>query len=516
MEPLSHKAQHLSLKAFAMLVLFVDCTATETDISGEEHTFNPLTIKLRRQLIPLHVSGGAVQHKSAYHGNIAVGGPNSQHFEVVFDTGSGHLVLPSTLCKSSTCMAHKRYRRKASLLAQDIDVDGTPVYPGQARDQITVSFGTGEVTGIFVRDLVCLDGKATQDAVSANSLLQVNMPKQVARTTANLTEDSEEAIEPPANKNPPGCVDLRIVSATEMTEDPFASFAFDGVFGLGLPFLSQTTEFNFLHSAASAGAWHAAPGHENTFSVFLAVSENEESEISFGGWKPDKIADGHHMKWNTLKDSEYGYWQVDVHAIYADGKRVPFCDEGCRAVVDTGTSLLGVPSALGPELVDLLRYRMNKELGCKGAGPRLEIMLDNFTIALDPADYSRPEQVVATEEDIGMAETNAAAADEPESSQTQEADLQLLNEIGPVEQDAALSEAVQGNVTEEAAEAAAQAEEAAQEDLEDTCVPMLMHIDLPSPLFPKTLILGEPILQRYYTAFDSNALRVGFAPAKHL
>ena len=30
----------------------------------------------------------------------------------------------------------------------------------------------------------------------------------------------------------------------------------------------------------------------------------------------------------------------------------------------------------------------------------------------------------------------------------------------------------------------------------DSQVPMVMHIDLPPPLHPRTLILGEPVLQR--------------------
>jgi len=87
--------------------------------------------------------------------------------------------------------------------------------------------------------------------------------------------------------------------------------------------------------------------------------------------------------------------------------------------------------------------------------------LGNFTVVLDPADYARPEVVP--------------------------------------EEGAAPGAAGNGTAGEER-----------------TCVPMLMHIDLPEPLHPKTLILGEPVLQRYYTAFDASAPRIGFAPARHL
>merc|ERR1719223_408631 len=57
--------------------------------------------------------------------------------------------------------------------------------------------------------------------------------------------------------------------------------------------------------------------------------------------------------------------------------------------------------------------------------------------------------------------------------------------------------------------------ESAPAQLPPGCMPMLMHIDLPEPLHPRTLILGEPVLQRYYTTFDSGAKRVGFGLARH-
>merc|ERR1719356_811961 len=113
-----------------------------------------LTIKLNRQEMQPN------EHeyvKSAYYGTLMVGSPPTP-FTVVFDTGSGHLVLPSTYCKTDTCRVHKRYRRSASSTGHDINHNGKQVAQGQLRDQITVSFGTGEVTGVFVEDIVCIDG----------------------------------------------------------------------------------------------------------------------------------------------------------------------------------------------------------------------------------------------------------------------------------------------------------------------------------------------------------------------
>lgn len=474
----------------------------------------PISVALKRQQVPLHSQGGVVQHKSAYYGEIAVGGPGTQKFEVVFDTGSGHLVLPSTMCRSQTCLNHRRYKRKASLLAQDIDVDGTPVKPGQMRDQITVSFGTGEVTGVFVQDRVCLGPKAVpaDDAPEGEApvaekgaaLLQVGKIPALPNATTVVSENSSAsedialpgvsaadavALAAAAKGQMPkagpqldalraaakiayqrekgdGCVDLRVVATTEMSEDPFSSFEFDGVLGLGLAGLSQTSEFNFLETAAGMGAWDPMPGAERTFAVFLAISDEEQSEITFGGWQVSRLREGEDLVWSPVQDADLGYWQLTVFSVSANGVKSDFCDSGCRAIVDTGTSLLGVPSDLGRELAKALRHDANKEGLCDGPGPSLELDLGNFTLVLDPADYARPE--------MANHELRAAA---------------------------------------DAASAAASGGEAAN-STNGACVPMLMHIDLPQPLGPKTMILGEPVLQRYYTAFDAGAKRIGFATAR--
>eukprot|EP00439_Symbiodinium_sp_Y106_P059700 s2932_g8.t1 len=277
-------------------------------------------------------------------------------------------VLPSIMCRAETCLNHRRYRRRASLVAKDIDVDGSLVMPNQARDQITVSYGTGEITGIFVQDKVCLGPPAPKEpappspaagSVSGASLLQLDRARvETAKTQLQEDEDDDDG----KPKTEHGCVDLRLVSATDMTDDPFSSFQFDGVLGLGLPSLSQTSEFNFLEAASVGGSWSSlVPDAERMFGVFLAKSAQEDSEITFGGWENDHILNGHQLAFCDVQDSEEGYWQLEVYGIKADGQKLDFCDDGCRAVVDTGSSLVGVPSALGDQLVDLLRFPASPE-----------------------------------------------------------------------------------------------------------------------------------------------------------
>merc|ERR1719506_3118471 len=194
-QPGSSQRRGVSLPPFWWAALLVSCLGGMC-VHGVKHAvrMGPYSIPLKRQQMPLHSQGGVVQHKSAYYGQISVGAPQAQQFDVVFDTGSGHLVLPSTMCRSQTCLDHRRYKRKASLLAEDIDVDGTVVKPGQMRDQITVSFGTGEVTGVFVRDRACLGiPKSTKSAESGASLLQVNKISGRPDSSAEISEGSDTA-----------------------------------------------------------------------------------------------------------------------------------------------------------------------------------------------------------------------------------------------------------------------------------------------------------------------------------
>jgi len=434
--------------AFVKICAATELTTEEIVDSGK----GPYTVPLKRQRMPLHSANGMVMYKSAYYGRVSLGMP-AQVLDVVFDTGSGHLVVPSTMCRSPTCTKHKRYKRRASVTAQDIDGDGSVVQPGQPRDQITVTFGTGEISGVFVNEMVCLGDRdpADPESIQSNMLLQTKEVVKQKSTTLTESEDEEKPVDLPH-----GCLEVSIVAATDMTEDPFESFAFDGVLGMGLSGLSQTPKFNFFDMTARSTAISPMPGFDRTFSVFLGTSDLEESTITFGGYKPEHIQEGSEFAWSQVENGDDGYWQIKIFGIIANGEKLDFCDDGtCRGIVDTGTSLLAVPSSLGPQIVRKLRHVNVPGYRCNGPGPKLEIDLGNITVELVPRDFARPEFV--------------------------------------------------GNGSAELHE-------------NSTCIPMVMHLDLDEPLSKKTLILGEPILQKYHAAFhmDEIAPRVGFAPAMHV
>merc|ERR1719408_1119541 len=147
----------------------VDIPSNESQLGAvevPEGSGNPYLIPLRRESVPVRRHGKIASFKTSYSGVISVGSPQRQEFRVVFDTGSAHVVLPALECGSESCLLHRRYNMAASRSAALVNADGSVVEPGDYADQATIGFGTGEITGEFVKDRVCL-GPADDKEVQA-------------------------------------------------------------------------------------------------------------------------------------------------------------------------------------------------------------------------------------------------------------------------------------------------------------------------------------------------------------
>jgi len=271
-----------------------------------------------------------VVHKTAYYGRAEVGTPK-QPFTVVFDTGSGNLMLPSTYCQSKACKMHKQFDPKASTTKEDIQADGAYANEGAPRDQITVTFGTGEISGVFLRDDVCIG----------------NM-----------------------------CANVQFVGATDETDDPFTSFSFDGVLGLALPEMAQGPEFSVMDKLVKNHALH-----KPMFGVFLSDSEVESSEITFGDVKKEHMAS--EMFWQPVS-RQTGYWQVQIDDIAIDNKKQNLCKD-CQVAVDTGTSQLAGPT----DVINDLSSRLNVKKDCSNYKdlPNLGFVIGDHILNLQPTDY---------------------------------------------------------------------------------------------------------------------------------
>jgi len=305
--------------------------AYKVNLNEDERLGSAHSISLNRQMYKSTQSQNTkIVHKTAYYGRIEVGSPR-QPFTVVFDTGSGNLMIPSTYCQSRACTMHKRFDRKASTTAEDIEADGSKSRKGAPRDQITVTFGTGEISGVFLKDDVCI---------------------------GNL------------------CSNVHFVGATDETDDPFTSFNFDGVLGLALPEMSQGPDFSLMdHLVRSKGL------KRDLFSVFLSDSEVENSEITFGDIKQDRMASD--MFWESVS-RDTGYWQVQIKDIAINNKLQNLCND-CQVAVDTGTSQLAGPT----EVITELSSRLNVKTDCSNFDnlPNLGFVMGDHILNLKPNDY---------------------------------------------------------------------------------------------------------------------------------
>jgi len=474
----------------------------------------PLNIKLTRAVMDQPSN----YIKSAYYGTVYVGMPPLE-MTVVFDTGSGHLILPSMYCKSETCKAHVRYRRSASDTGRDVNFNGKTVPAGVPRDSITVKFGTGEVTGVLVEDIVCLGGLIDEPVTAAtrpkdDDLATAAEEEQAQEAGADQQDaaneavpatgqalalpqggqeldeaeaDGEEAEEPfywPDNTTweervagstwaspeglEPGCVMLRFLAATALSEDPFINFNFDGVLGMGLQGLSQTPEFNFMGIISDMIPDHGCR-RSNTFGVFLADSVTEDSEIALGGWNQGHVSE--ELSWAPVHDEKIGHWIINIRGLRVGNEKLNFCDDGtCRAAVDTGTALLAVPPKIFRELFEELRHSPPPSGHCHGVGPQLHIELEHFTVTLGPKEYSQVRKTNRT-----YSPTYRLPDDEDRN--------------------------------------ATRHQRKTRTDLR--CFPLLMTLEMPAPLGPKLFILGEPVLRKYYSVYDGERKRVGFGRAFH-
>lgn len=279
-------------------------------------------------------------HATQYYGKILVGTP-PQEFTVLFDTGSGELLLPAAGCDDPACLAHKRYAAENSTSSMQIgwsDEPDTPLKDPDDRDTRSISFAAGSVTGEYVRDQVCVGGNV--------------------------------------------CTPFDFVRMTGESDEPFKDADWDGVLGLGLPSLADAPAFSLVDTLAQ-GKRMKKP----LFSFYIredgryGSKDFEDGEITFGAINEDRM-DGPLLWANTTVD---GYWQFKMDDIAIDGKPAGLCPkEGCQVAVDTGSSLL-----MGPkDLIDAMTKKLDIDDNCtKPKLPSMGFVVNGKTLELSAEDY---------------------------------------------------------------------------------------------------------------------------------
>ncbi|CAK7348993.1 unnamed protein product [Dovyalis caffra] len=218
-----------------------------------------------------------------YYGEIAIGTP-PQTFTVIFDTGSSNLWVPSSKCYFSlACYFHSKYKSSGST---------TYVKNGTSA---AIHYGTGSISGFF-----------SEDNVKVGDLVVRNQ---------------------------------HLIEATKEPGIAFLAAKFDGILGLGFQEISVGKAVPVWYNMVNQGLVK-----EQVFSFWLNrnVEGEEGGEIVFGGVDPNHYKGKH----TYVPVTQKGYWQFDMGDILIGTETTGLCAGGCKAVADSGTSLLAGPTTV--------------------------------------------------------------------------------------------------------------------------------------------------------------------------
>jgi len=267
-----------------------------------------------------------------YYGPITIGTP-PQTFQVVFDTGSSNLWIPSSKCPITVvaCDKHTKYHSGSS---------STYVANGES---FNITYGSGSMTGFLSQDTLHMAG--------------LSILKQIFTEATNL----------------PGIA--------------FIASKFDGILGMAFQSISVDNVIPPFYNIIAQGLVSA-----KLFSFYLNRDPNGATggELLLGGTNPNYYTGD--ITYVPLANQTY--WEFKMDDIQVGTKSTGYCPStGCHAIADTGTSLLAGPTdqvkALNLRLGAISIVNGEAVVDCKliPIMPNVNIVLAGKAFTLTPKDY---------------------------------------------------------------------------------------------------------------------------------
>uniref|UniRef100_A0A8C6XN84 Peptidase A1 domain-containing protein n=1 Tax=Naja naja TaxID=35670 RepID=A0A8C6XN84_NAJNA len=286
--------------------------------------FSPLTIL---RCVDLN------SHNAQYYGQICLGTPK-QCFNVVFDTGSSNLWVPSSKCCliHLACWVHKHYR---SLFSCTHKAD---------KSKFEIHYGSGSLKGFLSRDVLRI---------------------------GNLTVKNQTFAE-----------------ATDLPGLVFVAAKFDGIMGLGYPSISVNNIIPPFDNMMKAKLLK-----NNVFSFHLCKygptsQQDNGGEVIFGGINHNAyVGKLHYIPVSRKKTC----WPWDL---FETTNSSTLCKNSCQGIVDTGTSLITGPSADIKALHDVIgaqhAFGGQYIIDCQKIPvmPSITFHLDGKPYTLTPEEYT--------------------------------------------------------------------------------------------------------------------------------
>jgi hypothetical protein len=256
-----------------------------------------------------------------YTGIIKIGTP-PQELPVIFDTGSGNLWVTSSRCNSPSCKTHVSFNSNRSTTYNPLNLG------------VEVTFGTGNIAGEINEDIF--------------NVGNIEIPRQ--RFGEILNENG----------------------------DVFNSGKFAGILGLAYPSMSAYESTPVFDSIINNKLLK-----HNIMTFYYSYNEHEDGQITFGYVDKSK----HIGKINYYPVIDKYYWTIEMTDIKLDGRSLGLCSKAkpCKAVMDTGTSLITGPTRELKELLKMIPVENN----CKGfyKAPKLEFYFGSDAYELKADEY---------------------------------------------------------------------------------------------------------------------------------
>lgn len=287
---------------------------------------------------------------SEYFGEVLIGTP-AQKFQVIYDTGSSNLWVPSTACTNCKKDGAKYDSTQSSTYTKD-------------NQSFALQYGTGSCTGFISQDETIVGG-------------------------ATITG-------------------FKFGEVTTEAADVFGVAPFDGILGMGPAKAAvDKVPMPMAQLVAQGKIEH------NIFAFYLASGGKTGSTLTLGG-TDSRFYTGD-FKYTKLAKaaSVLPYWMISASDVKIGSKSSNACGWllGCEMVVDTGTSVLAGPTAAMNKLIAQVG-NVSADCSNQASLPTLTFSFGGNDFSLEPEFYVLRVKDPATNKDqceIGMQGIDAGA-----------------------------------------------------------------------------------------------------------